>query len=382
MKKVVRKIVTLALSFAMVLSSINFTPSEVKADTVDDINTARNIALGKDVTCYASKPDGDGTTADKVTDGSLTTPHFAIVDNKNNEWHQGGGSFVTIDLGYYYDASSIDEIFISYKDDGPGVSPVNKSYSISYSLNGTVFDTVAVDNREVSEVGEHNETVDDVSSVEGEVRYVRVSYPETGGYGIQLKEIAVLATDPRVVPVTHCLDAKSVTVKSDDINQITYSFEASEGQDGYTFDAYLDSAKRVGADLTPGKEYTVDDVPMGEHRITIVSKYDHSQSIGIVSDEVMVIDKATRDARLFKSSENAAYKNNNADAELISCSSFYNDDYTVAQGQLLLDGDITHGEGADRAPERLSPRDHKKNRPVDKGCAKRQEHRPVREEVG
>ncbi len=349
MKQVVRRIVTAVLSVAMIASSISFTPSVVKADTVDDLATARNIALGKDVTCYASKPDGDNTTADKVTDGSLTTQHFAIIDNTNNDWGKGGESYITIDLGDYYDASSIDEIWVSYKNSDANVTPINKSYKIDYSVNGTAFNTVAVAEKNVTELGEYHETIDDVSSVTGTVRYVRVTYPKTGGYGIQIREIAVLASTPVKVQVEECDNVASVAAQSNDVEKLTYSFVAGDNQDGYSYDAYLDGAKLVGENVKPGQEYTVNNVSMGTHYVVVVSKYNGNLSTGVKSNDVEVIDQATAEKQQFMSNKNIAYKGNNASAALISSSSFYNENYTLESSQLILDGDITHGEGADRA---------------------------------
>lgn len=167
---------------------VGITNSEKIADTI------YNLALNKEVTISGYKLDGPKTTPDKLTDGSLSTEYCAVT-SKNESWGENKPSYAIIDLGQAYDADEIGQVIVAYKNQEANDTVVGREYSVSVSEDNDKYRTVV--NRKVASAdelddGDISATVDTISLSEGKVRYVRIDYPETAGYGMQIKEIAVL----------------------------------------------------------------------------------------------------------------------------------------------------------------------------------------------
>ena len=176
-----------------------------------------------------------------LNDGSVSTGHCAL----SSGWGYTGESYAIIDLGDWYDASTIDMIIATYKDTADNDTVVGRSYSVRYSMDGANFTDVVV-NRPIPTAAaldllEDKATVDQVQA-EGAVRFVQVYYPQTANYGMQLTEIAVVDTDGNLAKaeLEKCEDAAGVTVKSEGLGEITVNVTAGENQEGYTYLVYVD----------------------------------------------------------------------------------------------------------------------------------------------
>ena len=343
MRKSVKQMLSVALCSAMVVTSMSgvsltVNAAEVDTDMLANTNAKYNLAKDGEVSYLHMHSDGAGTTMDKVTDGSVSTAQFVINDSNDNWGGEGGETYVVVDLGDYYDASTINQIVIAYKDAAANDTVLTRSYSIMYSADGVNFDTIAVDNRQVSEFDDTtiNATVDDVSSVVGAVRYVKVYYPVSANYGIQLKEVAVLDTDLNAATVTveQCENAAGVTVASPTFNTITYNIEAGADQEEYTYNVYLDGITQIGTNVAAGADYTVEGIVAGTHTIKVVSVYDGKVSEGITSEEVVVEDISS----LITSARDIAYIGTNENARIIEPISVWDDSYTIETVQDALNG--------------------------------------------
>ncbi len=73
----------------------------------------------------------------------------------------------------------------------------------------------------------------------------------------------------------------------------------------------------IGNQVEAGKDYTVDGVSAGTHKLKVVSSYNGTTSEGIESDEVTVKDAS----ELYTTTRNIANKNNNEDVSITDISS-------------------------------------------------------------
>ena len=273
----------------------------------------------------------------------MTGNHIATAFNTKDT------SYI-IDLGATYDATGIDQIATQYKEKNAGDTPV-KGYKIQYSQNGLDYYDVKevgaqenADNPTWAEEGQENLDVQDVTTEEGKiVQYIKITYPDSYAWGIQVREIAVLDTDgdAQTVEVEKCADAEAVTLKSEDFNSITYNITAGEGQEDYLYMVYLDDVKEIGTAVLAGQDYTVTGVAGGTHTVKVVSVYDGKVSNGITSDAVEVEDISS----LVTGTRNISSVKNNPDAKIISVSEFYDENFTLDTAQVVLDGLIPTGEG-------------------------------------
>ncbi|MFQ9514876.1 MAG: CotH kinase family protein [Eubacterium sp.] len=342
MKKGAKKILSAILSLALVFTSIGYSPAIAKAETTAELvaDSAYNLALGKQVKIMPSKQEGGENTV--VTDGDLTGSHVATTFGTTNTSYE-------IDLGNTYDAAGIDQIVSQYKENNTGDTPV-KGYLIQYSTDGINYNTVKiVDGTDVQNACENNGCLDiqDVSGSTGNVRYVRLLYPDSYTWGIQVREIAVLDTDlnAQVVEVEKCDDAAAVTVSSDDFNTITYNVTADENQEDYVYNVYLDGTTLIGQGINAGQNYTVGGIAEGNHTVKVISVCNGKVSEGITSQTVEVQDISS----LITGTKNITSTVNNVEAEIIRVSSFYSDTYTLETSQVAIDGKIPSGEGNEAA---------------------------------
>lgn len=198
MKKKILKWIAIILSLALVFTSVSVYHDRANAEEVslsDMIASAEyNVALNKQATVYPAVVEGDIT---RLTDGVLGAQDAAIhVTVSKPGWNYNEESHVTIDLGDTYDTSTLDKIVVQYRYGTVNqtiASVVGKSYSVQYSVDGENFTTVAT--TENTQLDDERMTIDEVSNVSGGVRYVRIYYPQTSQYGMQILEIAVIDTD-------------------------------------------------------------------------------------------------------------------------------------------------------------------------------------------
>lgn len=198
MKRSISKWLSVILSLALVITSVSVYHDKAKAEEVslaDMIASAEyNVALGKTATAFPAAVEGDiSRLTDGVTGAQDAQLHVAI---SQAGWNYNGESYATIDLGDTYDASTLDKVVVQYRYGTVNqtiASVVGRAYSVQYSVDGENFTTVAT--TENTQLDAERMTIDEVSNVSGAVRYVRIYYPQTAQYGMQVFEIAVLDTD-------------------------------------------------------------------------------------------------------------------------------------------------------------------------------------------
>ncbi|MBR3646127.1 MAG: discoidin domain-containing protein [Lachnospiraceae bacterium] len=312
MKKYIKQITAVTLSAAMVLSSVDgrFVSAADVSYAQMIGNSSYNVALNKTATAYPGCAEG---SISNLTNGNHANGHCAL----SSGWGYSGEAYAVVDLGDYYDASTIDEIVITYKDAAENDTVVGRTYSIQYSIDGINYDTV-VTSETVTADGLFNEiggieraTKDDVSSFSGAVRYVKVYYPSVPTYGIQITEIAVLDTDSNLATVDMgtCDNPAAVTVTADqtDFRQVKLTVTAGDNQEGFVYYVYMDDSNTPCCTAQAGQEYTISNVPAGTHTFTVVSSYQGKTSSGLESDAVVVYDY---ESFLTDSQMNLAYQKN------------------------------------------------------------------------
>lgn len=198
MKKKISKLIAVVLSLALVITSFGIYHDKTNAEEVSlaemIASTEYNVALNKQAAAYPEAVEGD---ISRLTDGVLGAQDAAIqVTISKQGWNYNEESYATIDLGDTYDASTLDKVVVQYRYGTVNqtiASVVGRPYSVQYSVDGENFTTVA--QRENTQLNEERMTIDDVLNVSGAVRYIRIYYPQTPQYGMQILEIAVLDTD-------------------------------------------------------------------------------------------------------------------------------------------------------------------------------------------
>ncbi|MCI8956704.1 MAG: hypothetical protein HFG29_06915 [Eubacterium sp.] len=198
MKKKISKLVAVILSLALVVTSASVYHAKTNAEEVSlaemIASTEYNVALGKEAAAYPAAVEGE---VSRLTDGVLGAQDAAIhVSISKAGFNYYEESYATIDLGDTYDASTLEKVVVQYRYGTVNqtiASVVGKTYSVQYSVDGENFTTVAT--TENTQLDEERMTIDDVSNVSGAVRYVRIYYPQTSQYGMQVLEAAVLDTD-------------------------------------------------------------------------------------------------------------------------------------------------------------------------------------------
>ena len=291
MKKISKKILAFAISLAMVVSALASFTAKVDAatltqDEIDSIagsGTMTNMILGKAATISPGVAEGN---AANLTNGSLTNGHCAL----STGWGYSGEAYAIFDLGNYYKSESLDEIILAYKDMASNDTVVGRTYNIQYSIDQSNWETVYTSGT-IAETDLQPDkcTIDDVSAYTGKVRYIKIDYPSLPTYGIQLTEIAVLATEPELAPMETCDDPAAVAASSVGIGKITINITAGPDQEDYHYSANLDneSGQLLKGDCAAGVDYTFD-VPGGNHTVFVQSHKGQAVSTGINSNQVTV----------------------------------------------------------------------------------------------
>jgi hypothetical protein len=231
MKRESSKIWAIIISIVMFFTSISVYDNRAVAEEIsltDMIASADyNVALNKSATVYPAAVEGD---VSRLTDGVLGAQDAAIqVSISKSGWNYFEESYATVDLGDVYDASTIDEVVVQYRYGTINqtiASVVGKSYSIQYSTDGEDYTTVLT--KDNTQLNDDRMTVDAVSNLSGGVRYVRIYYPQTSQYGMQLLEIAVLDTDKNLTTSNGETISKNPETTS---KEVTDSLETPKGLD-------------------------------------------------------------------------------------------------------------------------------------------------------
>ena len=239
-----------------------------------------NVALKKPVSVYPGIAEGN---ISYINDGALTAGgnHAAL----SSGWGYTGESYAVIDLGDTYDASTIDQILVQYKDQAENDTVIGRTYEVLYSTNGLDFTSVyKSETITAADMDEQNCVIADVSGQTGAVRYVKISYPQTANFGIQVCEMAVLSTEQNAtkVEVETCDDPADFTVTSDKICQIDYTITAGAGQEDYQYIVYLDGNKVT--DLIGAGNGTIKNVTAGKHQVKVIAFYNGLTSKGITKE--------------------------------------------------------------------------------------------------
>lgn len=341
MKKNFKKFLSCAMSLVMVVTSVTVTSTVAKGDMTTAQMVASgiyNLALGKSITANPSRQEGNEAA---LLDGDLTGNHAATTFNT-------AGTYYEIDLGAYYDASTIDQLAVQYKEYNTNDIPV-KGYKIQYSADGINFTEVkAISATEFTSqvTAENLLEVQDLTEITGAVRYIRLFYPDSYRYGIQAREIAVLDVDMNAATVTveKCDEAAGINVEVTDYNTITYSIVAGENQENYVYMVYLNGTTKIGHAVQADTDYTVSGIVSGLHTLKVVAIDNGKMSDGITSSQVAVTDISS----LISSAKNLSNKNYNSLASVVEVSALY-DEHSMTTAQVALDGKIETGEGTDKA---------------------------------
>lgn len=255
-------------------------------------NGKYNVALKKNVSVYPGVGEGD---IKYINDGLLAgADGYCAISVKN--WGYTGESYALIDLGDTYDASTIDLLAVQYKNKAVNDTVLEKTYSIEYSANGVDYTTVYKSGTIAEGDFDADNCVSaDVSGQTGAVRYVKVYYPKTSDYGMQVSEIAVLSTaqNLKTVKTEMCDNPADFIVTSDKLCEITYTIKAADNQAGYKYIVFLNNKKITDEPINAGT-YTIGNLDAGTYEVKVVSYYDKKTSEGIIR-EIYVDDGSLKD---------------------------------------------------------------------------------------
>lgn len=348
MRKNLSKLLSVFLSVTMVFSSAIFTNISVKADMTTEqmvANAQYNLALQKSVQIAPSMQEGNAAC---LTDGKFTAggEHAATTFGK-------AGTYYQVDLGDVYDLSTLDQLVVGYKENSDGDTPV-KGYKIQISANGLDFtDAKSVEGAHVKDACANNNLVEVTSLADAEgkaVRYIRLYYPDSYTWGIQVTEIAVLDIDGNATKaeVEKCDDAAGVTVISPDYNTLVYNIQAGENQEGYKYIVYLINGindRIIGYGVDAGKDYVVENLFSGMWTVKVIACYNGAASDGIMSERIDIAEIGN----LFNSGKNIAnaYAGTHP-AKIVEMKSIY-EGHSLATASAALDGRPNTGEGSDVA---------------------------------
>ena len=315
------------------------------SDEVRWLTTDRNLAYQKSSSVSNYKEGNNDSTT--LTDGI---------------WYKWNGNYVgvttpgyfEVDLVESYAASSIDEVVVWFRNGRGELYPAN---GFDIQFGDTIFKTVAsvteypagasIDQKDGSQYMVAK--VLDKDSLKGNVRKVRINVNQAVNWGTQITEIAVFSENPQgPVEMEKASAPAGVTATSDAYNSITYSVEAAEGQveAGYKYMVYAGD-KVIGDNVEAGKSYTKTGVDAGEYTITARAVCDDMD----VSDAIEATEtvKVTDISELVTGANNIANIKNNPEAKITEVSSYYNDEYTIDNAGVAIDGSIASGEGSDVA---------------------------------
>lgn len=346
MEKTLSKLLSVILSVTMVFSSAIFTNVSVKAEMTTEQMVASaqyNLALKKNVLVVPAAGESNDSC---LTDGSFTPggAHGATAFGK-------AGTYYQIDLGKAYDLSTLDQLVVGYKENNDGDIPT-KGYKIQISANGLDFtDAKTVSGTDVKDACANNDLIEVTSLADATgkaVRYLRLYYPDSYQWGIQVTEIAVLDTDANAatVEVEKCDEAAGVTVTTPDYNTISYNIQAGENQEGYKYLVYIENvvgSELIGFGVEAGKDYVVENLFSGYYTLKVIACYNGAASEGI-SSETFSIDEVTNLIGMKRNVANAYA--GGYPSKIVEMSSIY-EGHSLETAAKALDGIPLLGEGTD-----------------------------------
>ena len=280
---------------------------EVLTDIEDQMGSyAYNLAKKKKATIY--KNCHNEGKLEFLNDGQLMNGCLALTNAETTgAWGDENGEpvYATIDLGKYYQADTIDKIVVQYKDGMENDTVLNRAYSIQYSIDGKNFRDVAGTDK--AALDNNNRTIDDVSNVTGVVRYVRLYFQKQAGYGMQIREFAVLDTDKNAATVEgeNVADVTNLKLTVPQDNQIGVQFDASVTENA-TYTIFVDDKEAV-SDAKAGQVNVISDVKTGKHTVMVqVMSANGFVSEGVTST-VMVTGPITIEEMVVNANYNIAY---------------------------------------------------------------------------
>lgn len=342
MNKTFKKVLSVVLALAMVVTSITVTntaKAATEADYESWLKTERNLAYDQAATGGPKWREG---TESQLTDGTCNLwDNYGAITVDGAEYKTG---YFEVSLGDTYSAASIDQVVVWWRTGEGNFYP--KNYYIQFGVDGSfrTVSSVAGDDYTTPTStswpyeadGEYMVAkVLDKEALSGNVDSVRIYIDTPVAYGAQATEIAVFAEDPQgPVEVEAAENAAGVEVSSNDYNTITYKIDGGDNPEGYVYDVYLDETTQIGAGVSAGVEYTVEEITAGEHTLKVVSSYNNGYSTGIYSEKVVVKHVTS----LITSEYDIAYTGNNSDAKIIEPISMWDDSYTITTVQNALNG--------------------------------------------
>lgn len=280
---------------------------EVLTEIEDQMGSyAYNLAKKKKATIY--KNCHNEGKLEYLNDGQLTTGYLALTNAETSSaWGNENGEpvYATIDLGNYYQADTIDKVVVQYKDGQDNDTVLNRAYSIQYSIDGKNFRDVAGTDKAV--LDSNNRTIDDVNTVTGTVRYVRLYFPKQAGYGMQIREFAVLDTDKNAATVEGetVADVTNLKLTVPEDNQIGVQFDASVTEN-VTYIILVDGEEAV-SDAKAGQVNVISDVKTGKHMVMVQTMNANGFVSEGVSATIMVTGPITIEEMVVNANYNIAY---------------------------------------------------------------------------
>lgn len=280
---------------------------EVLTDIEDQMGSyVYNLAKKKEASIY--KTCHNEGKLEYLNDGELSNGYLALTNADTTDgWGSENGDpvYATIDLGVYYKAETIDQIVVQYKDGAENDTVLNKAYQIQYSIDGKKFSDIA--GTDAAVLDENNRTIDDVSANTGIVRYVRLYFPKQAGYGMQIREFAVLDTDKdaRALEKEEVADVTNLTLTVPADNQLGVWFEASVTEN-VTYIVYVDGVE-VLSNATAGEINIINDIKTGRHTVTVETVNANGFISEGVEDTIMVTGDITLEEMAASADFNIAY---------------------------------------------------------------------------
>ena len=308
------------------------------------VDTERNLAL-------------KGTASDTGAhrEGSIKQINDAVIDKFDNwdaitvnEEYESGSFNIKLDKAY--DAASIDQIVVYWRTADVQFVP-QAGYKVQFGYNG-VFTTVATlthdDYPTEGTVGGWPDVTDECRFVTDSdfttdrleskgVDTIRILVDTPVEWGAQVREICVFSENPQdAPPLPQADDPDDITASSPDYGTIAYTVTPGEGQENYKYNVYA-GEELIGEGLDGNQEYIAYGFDPGDYTLRAVSVVEGMDpSDGIYSDTVTVADPI----ELIASTKNKA-----PEGEIISVSSFYNENYDLDTSQCAIDGTPVVGEG-------------------------------------
>ena len=359
MKTKKRKIVSLLLSFALVVTSVNAIPQmgHIYADELldlTDVTVDANIVSGGDANIISAL-GSDSMTIDGVSYKNYTkydgvtvfassewdAASKAIDGNTGSRWESEHGvdpQYLTVDFGNLY---SIKDIAIYWE----GASA--KEYNVEVSTDGTNFQTLT----QVTDT--HGNRTDNLKlSKEIKVRTVRIyCTSRTTVYGDSIYEIGFYGNDPQgeVVPVLSNL-------KVSDYYKYTgkYMIYFTEAAESSGYNVYIDDKENVVKTVKGSGDYLssneISNLEAGTHKLYVANTDATGKESAMISTNFTVAGEAGTNTDIAQvyiytttSISNEYHKNADVTVSVIDKDGGTNKDLIDAACNIKIRGNTTAG---------------------------------------